>query len=85
VVPIFGLQLPRFAEVLEEEPLLVWPRDDWLACLARFLELPEEKKAALMDLYHPDLDSSSKYLAGLTVPRLAVGCGVKGVGARFRS
>eukprot|EP00438_Fugacium_kawagutii_P034470 Skav200263 [mRNA] locus=scaffold128:570805:572278:+ [translate_table: standard] len=43
--------------VMEEEPLLMWPEGDWLACARSFLALPQEKRSVILDLYHPDLES----------------------------
>lgn len=44
-------------QVMEEDPLLVWPKDDWLACTRSFLALSKDKQSAIMDLYHPALES----------------------------
>lgn len=59
------------AEVMEEEPLLMWPAGDWLACARSFLALPQEKRSVLLDLYHPDLKSNFLDDAKVRMVRMA--------------
>eukprot|EP00971_Amphidinium_carterae_P153903 3051966-Amphidinium_carterae.2 len=60
--------------VLEEEPLLVWTRDDWASFAQGFLHLDKKKQDTVMDLYHPDLDAPSEFL---TRAMAGVGCMAK--------
>ncbi|KAL3912747.1 MAG: hypothetical protein SGARI_000997 [Bacillariaceae sp.] len=55
---LLAAQEANFGEVLfRESPVLVWKNDNWLDYLSNFHSLPEESRSAVLDLFHPPLDS----------------------------
>jgi SET domain len=52
-------------EVLREAPLLSWPSENWAVYVDALCAAGEATRAAVLDLFHPPLDSGLPVVAGL--------------------